>query len=187
MSFYRSYLLLILVCIGISTKAQSADSISTTFPKMIVKNEKNEILLVYDDSRKAYEVPGTKYQGPISFKAYIETVAAEIGVQYSAFTLGGIFVYKYPNRYRTVVRPYFVVDFSGYRNDKTFDQQHYKWFSIQDAVNEIPYPASAKIVEKVMKQSKTVWGATFEEYGYTNPIDKSKITFRVLEDFYALH
>jgi hypothetical protein len=188
MLFYRSYLLLIfLVCITSKAKAQSADSISITFPKIIVKNKKNEILLIYDDNRKAYEVPGATFEGPVSFKAYVDTMAAEMGIQYATFTLGGIFIYKYPNRYRTVVRPYFIVDFTGYRDEKSFDQQRYKWFSVQDAVAEIPYPASAKIVEKVLKQPKTVWGAMFEEYGYTNPVDKSKIKFRILEDFYALH
>lgn len=188
MPFYRSYWLLIfLVCIVALAKAQSADSITVTFPKVIVKNKKKEILLIYDDNRKAYEVPGATFEGPISFKAYIDAMAAEMGIQYTTFALGGIFIYKYPNRYRTVVRPYFIVDFSGYRDDKAFDQRRYKWFSVQNAIDEIPYPASAKIVEKVMKQPKTVWGAMFEEYGYTNPVDKSKIMFRMLEDFYALH
>ena len=178
-----------LIFVGVVSlaKAQSADSITITFPKIIVKNASQEILLVYDDNRKAYEVPGAMLEGPISFKAYIDTIAAEMGIQYFKFTLAGIFTYKYPNRYRTIVRPYFIVDFSGYRDDRAFDQRHYRWFSVQDAINEIPYPASARIVSKVMKEPLTVWSATFEEYGYTNPIDKKKITFRVLEEFYTLH
>jgi len=185
----QSFLLLALVvCAAAMAKAQSAaDSITVTFPKVIVKNKKKEILLIYDDNRKAYEVPGAMFEGPVSFKAYIDTLAAEMGIEYTSFTLGGMFSYKYPNRYRTVVRPYFIVEFSGYRDNKLFDQKRYKWFSIQNAINEIPYPASAQIVEKVMKQPEAVWGATFEEYGYTNPVDRSKIRFRVLEDFYVMH
>lgn len=188
MSFFRQSLLIFFVGVASLANAQTAaDSITVTFPKVIVKNKKGEILLIFDNNRKAYEVPGATLEGPVSFKAYIEAMAAELGIDYTGFTLGGIFTYRYPNRYRTVVRPYFVVDFSGYRQGKALDAQRYKWFSAQDAVNEIPYPASAKIVEKITKQPKTVWGATFEEYGYTNPVDRTKITFHIVEDFYALH
>ncbi len=52
------------------------------------------------------------FEGPVSFKEYIDTLAAEMGIEHTSFMLGGMFSYKYPNRYRTVVRPYFIVEFS---------------------------------------------------------------------------
>ncbi len=39
----------------------------------------------------------------------------------------------------------------------------------------------------VYQNPKTVWAATFEEYGYTNPVDTSKIKFKILEAFYKLN
>jgi hypothetical protein len=125
--------------------------------------------------------------GPISYKSYIDSTAKDMGVTHQGFRLGGLFTYIFPNAYSTYLRPYFVVKFSGYVNGKNLNDSSYQWFSFADAIKEIPYPASSKIVEKILLEPKTVWGATFEEYGYTNPVDPAKIKFKILEPFFKLN
>jgi hypothetical protein len=164
------------------------DSASYTFPKILIINDKHEILLGFDDDRKAFEVPSTGFiRGPISFKTYIDQAAQRIGFTYKSFRLGGIFTYIFPNQYGTFIRPYFVVQFKSYSNGNHFVDPDYKWFSLDSAVQKIPYPASAQIVKQIISKPKTVWGATFEEYGYTNPVDIRKIKFKILEAFYKLN
>lgn len=182
---FSLFVLFISNCSHAQTKS---DSISIIFPKVLIINDKKQVLLYYDRNRKAFEVPsiGT-IDGPISYKAYIDSTAKDMGIKYDGFTLGGLFTYIFPNQYSTFIRPYFVVKFTEYSNGQNLVDSSYKWFSFSDAVKEIPYPASSKIVEKILFQPKNVWGATFEEYGYTNPIDKSKIRFRILEEFFKLH
>jgi len=172
-----------------NTFAQTkADSISPTFPKVIVTNNKQEILLAFDNNRKAYELPSIGFiEGPISLRDYMNRTAAEIGISYHSFQLAGMFTYIYPNKYRTFIRPYFVMQMQNYTNGRGFRDSSYKWFSLTDAVKAIPYPASAQILQRIMTQPGYIWAATFEEYGYTNPVDPSKITFRILEDFYKLN
>ncbi|MDQ6757799.1 MAG: hypothetical protein M3004_12780 [Bacteroidota bacterium] len=171
-----------------SLSQTKADSISLTFPKVLIVNNKKEILLAFDDNRKAYEVPsiGTM-DGPISIKSYIDKTAKRIGITYKSFRLGGIFTYIFPDKYRTLIRPYFVVQFRNFSNGQNFSDTSYKWFSLDNALKKIPYPASTKIIKKILAASKNVWAATFEEYGYTNPVDKSKIKFKIVEDFYKLN
>jgi hypothetical protein len=183
--FISLFILLMSNCISAQSKA---DSISIIFPKVLVINNKKQVLLSYDNNRKAFEVPsmGT-IDGPISYKSYIDSAAKDMGIKYTNFRLGGLFTYIFPKEYSTFIRPYFVVKFAEYANGQNLADSSYKWFSFTDAVNEIPYPASSKIVEKILFQSKTVWGATFEEFGYTNPVDKSKIKFKILEDFFKLN
>ena len=55
-----------------------ADSISIIFPKVLLVNNKKQVLLSYYSDRKAFEVPsmGT-IDGPISYKSYIDTTAKE--------------------------------------------------------------------------------------------------------------
>ncbi len=125
--------------------------------------------------------------GPISIKSYIDSAAKEIGITYKSFRLGGIFTYIFPDKYRTFIRPYFVVQFRDYFNGHNFVDTSYKWFSLANAIKLIPYPASSKIVEQILLQPQSVWAATFEEYGYTNPIDTTKIKFRFIEHFYKLN
>ncbi len=165
-----------------------ADSISLTFPKIIIENNHKQILLAFDNNRKAFEVPSIGIiDGPISFKSYIDTIAAKLGIKYKFFRLGGIFTYIFPDKYSTFIRPYFVVQLQGFLNGKNILDSSYKWFSVENALKEIKYPASERIVRKIMKYKKRVWSATFEEYGYTNPVDISKIKFRIIEDFSKLN
>ena len=166
----------------------AADSISPTFPKVLFINEKKEVLLTYDNNRKAYEVISYGFiEGSIDFNKYIDTLAKDIGVTYSSYRLGGLFTYIFPNSYNTFIRPYFVVNVNGYVNKTAVSDTSYKWFSLKDALQEIKYPASAKIAETILKNPKQVWSATFEEYGYTNPVVTSKIKFRTVTDFQKIN
>ena len=171
---------------GRASALTAADSISITFPKVLVVNRSGDVVLVFDSQRQALEVPGATLEGPLSFKAYVDTLALEIGVRYSSFRLGGVFSYLVPGRYRSVIRPYFVLEFSDYVNGTALADTSFRWVKGTEAVRQIPYPASARIVERILTQPEHVWGGTFEEDGYTNPVDRSKIRFRVVEDLYQL-
>ena len=168
----------------VSFSQTRADSISLTFPKILIINKKQEILLAFDSNRKAYEIPSIGViKGPISFKSYLDKAAREFGITYDFYRLGGLFTYVFPDKYRTFIRPYFIIQVSGYINGHGLPDATCKWFRIDEALTEIKYPASAAITKKILGNPKAVWSATFEEYGYTNPIDVSKIKFRIVEDF----
>ena len=144
--------------------------------------------MVFDTNRQAWEVPGTQYAGPISFQNLMDGIAKEYGISYKKFTLSGLFTYHYPNRYKTVVRPYFTVIFTGFINGNNFSKNvRLQWFEPDKIKQVVFYPASVMIVEKLVKEPKTVWAGAFEEYGYTNPLtDPSVVKFRIIEPFYRL-
>ncbi|MBK6665256.1 MAG: hypothetical protein IPG48_03675 [Saprospiraceae bacterium] len=73
---------IILLLISANLKSQtSADSISPTFPKVIFVNKSNEIMLYFDEKRKAYEVPSNGFiEGPIDFEKYIDSLASDFGI-----------------------------------------------------------------------------------------------------------
>jgi hypothetical protein len=190
MNHYKKITLFLFTCLfTLKLFSQTAaDSISPTFPKVVFVNKNKEILLTYDDNRKAYEVISYGFiEGPIDFNKYIDTLAKDIGIIYTSYRLGGLFTYIFPNSYSTFIRPYFVVSVDGFVNKKGVSDTTCKWFTLKDALYEIKYPASAKIVEKILTNPKQVWSATFEEYGYTNPVDKSKIKFRIVTDFQKIN
>lgn len=166
----------------------AADSISPTFPKVLFINNDDELLLYYDNKRNAYEVPSNGFiEGPIDFDQYIDSLANDFGLKYETYTLGGLFTYIYPNSYSTYIRPYFVVKIDVANNQTPIKDPNCKWFSLDQALNEIKYPASRKIVDQIMRNPQHVWTATFQEYGYTNPVDESKIKFTLISDFKKLH
>lgn len=187
MQYITSFLLFLLL-FNDATAQTEADSISPIFPKVIIINNKQEILLAFDNNRKAYELPSIGFiEGPISLREYISRTATKIGITYKYFRLGGMFTYIFPNTYRTFIRPYFIIQMDAYSNGQGFSNSSYKWFSLADAVKAIPYPASAQILQRIITQPTYIWAATFEEYGYTNPVDPEKVKFRILEDFYKLN
>ena len=169
--------------------AQTAvDSISTVAPKFLISNQKGRILLVFDENRKAWEIPGLQYAGPISFKGLADKAAEEFGIEYKELHLAGLFTYHYPNRYKIVVRPYFSLVFTGFSNGKEFNKAgRFQWCNPDEVKSIVPYPASVMIVEQIIRKPKVLWAGAFEEYGYTNPMtDPSVIKFRVVEPFYKL-
>jgi hypothetical protein len=176
-------LLLLLASVTASSAQTRAEC--PTFPKVLFVHGGDHVLLIFDDHRKAYEVPslGTM-TGATSFQSYVAAMARELGVSYKSPRLGGIFTYV--SGEQSVIRPYFVAEFDGYVNGERLANRAAKWFPISDALEQIKYPPSAMIVEHIMKDRQTVWGASFEESGSANPLDPAKIEFRVIEEFYRL-
>lgn len=156
--------------------------------KALFQNDREEILLVFDDRRQAWEVPGTAHEGQATMRNLMDTMAQEIGITYGDYRLGGLFTYHNPQSGATIVRPYYTAKFRGYIDGKGFkDGEKTRWFGFSEAKKVIPYPASVRIVEKLLGEPTTIWGGAFEEHGYTSPMtERTVVKFRIIEDFYQL-
>jgi|tagenome__1003787_1003787.scaffolds.fasta_scaffold20110247_1 hypothetical protein len=186
MKFRQQVALWLLLFASLSPLGAQSSAESPTFPRVLFVHGHDHVLLIFDKNRQAYEVPGVgAMTGGASFKSYFVALARDLGVSYKSPRLGGIFTYV--SEGKSVISPYFVAEFDGYLNGERLANREAKWFPLSEALKEIKYPASAMIVERIMKDPGTVWGASFEESGYTNPIDPAKITFRVIEQFYRLN
>ncbi|HEV2841020.1 MAG TPA: hypothetical protein VGW39_06840 [Chthoniobacterales bacterium] len=157
--------------------------------KALFQNESDEILLVFDDRRQAWEVPGTSHEGKLTTSNLMEAMARDLGITCGGYQLGGLFTYHNPQTGTTILRPYFRARFLDYIDGAGFKEgEKTKWFSLTEAKKVIPYPASVLIVEKLLDQPERVWGGAFEEYGYTSPMtDRAAVKFRIIEDFYPLN
>lgn len=115
-------------------------------------------------------------------------MARDVGITYEDFRLGGVFTYHNPQTGTTIVRPYYTARFRSYLDGTGLKEgDKAKWFTLSKAKKVIPYPASVRIIEKLLREPAQVWGGAFEEYGYTSPMtDRSSVKFRIIEDFYRL-
>ncbi len=162
-----------------------ADSITTTWTKYLVMNDSKQILLRYDNSYQAWELEGVGYEGPITLKNLMDSVAIYLGFKYDTYKLGGMFTYQKPNRYRVTVKPIYVVHFTGYTNGNSFsDTTRTKWFSLEEAKRIIPYPTMVLIIDQLIKYPNNVWGGAFEEYNYNQP---EGTKWKIIEPFYKLN
>lgn len=157
--------------------------------KVMFRNDKDEIMLVFDDRRQAWEVPGATHQGQATTKQMIDSVARDLGITFTDLRLGGLFTYHNPESGTTIVRPYYTARLRGSLEGSGVKvEAKTKWFSPAEATKAIPYRASVQIIEKLMREPEHVWAAAFEEHGYTSPMtDHTNVKFRVIEDFYRLN
>jgi hypothetical protein len=177
-------LILILVTFQFFSQTR-ADSISITWAKYLVMNDSNQILLCYDEDYKAWELEGTGYEGPITLKNLLDSIAFYLGFRYNGCKLGGVFTYQKPNRYRVTIKPVFVAHFTGYTNGNSFtNPKRTKWFSLEEAKRIIPYPTMVLIIDQLIRYPNTVWGAAFEEYNYNMP---EGTKWKIIEPFYKLN
>lgn len=168
--------------------AKPAERNAVVGVKALFQNANGEILLVFDDRRQAWEVPGMSHEGKLTTSNLMDALARDLGITYRDYRLGGLFTYHNPQTGTTIVRPYFRARFRDYLDGTGFkDGAKSKWFNLIEAKKVIPYPASVLIVEKLLGQPERVWGGAFEEYGYTSPMtDRAAVKFRIIEDFYSL-
>ena len=177
-------LLISLIYFQISSQTR-ADSVSITWTKYLVMNDQKQILLRHDKSYNAWELEGAGYEGPLTLKNLMDSVAIFLGFKYDTYKLGGIFTYQKPNRYRVTIKPVYVVHFTGYINNSSFtDTSSTKWFSLQDAKKIIPYPTMVLIIEHLIQFPDIVWGGAFEEYNYNS---QDGIKWKIIEPFYKLN
>lgn len=162
---------------------------ATVGVKALFRNDKDEILLVFDERRQAWEVPGSSHQGQATARQVIDALALDLGITFTQLRLGGLFTYHNPETDTTIVRPYYMAQFLSYLEGKSSkDTTKSKWFSLAEARKVIPYPASVQIIDRLLREPAHVWAAAFEEYGYTSPMTaRPAVKFRVLEDFYQLN
>ncbi len=156
--------------------------------KALFRNAKGEILLVFDERRQAWEVPGTSHEGNLTSRNLVDGVARDLGITCDDYQLGGLFTYHNPQTGATILRPYYTARFRDFLGGSAFKDAHKtKWFSLAEAKKVIPYPASVLIVEKLLSEPERVWGGAFEESGYTSPMtDRGAVKFRITENFYPL-
>src|SRR5262245_58301674 len=112
MNIFKSLWCIAFLAVASTASAQTAaDSISITWTKYIIMNDRQEVLLCYDEDYKAWELTGCGYEGPITFRNLMDSLADFLGIKYDDYKLGGIFSYFKPNRYRATIKPYYVVHF----------------------------------------------------------------------------
>lgn len=157
--------------------------------KVVFFDDRQRILLVFDEARQAWEIPGTAPEGTVTVRELVDGMAGEFGLSFDRLELRGLFTYHNPQTSRTILRPYFAARFRTFIDGHGFRPgQRLQWFALDDALSAIPYPASRLILKKIMREPRDVWGAAFEEYGYASPMTpETRVTFRIVEDFYKLH
>ncbi|MBL7723637.1 MAG: NUDIX hydrolase [Chitinophagaceae bacterium] len=164
-----------------SVQAQENKSDNFSFFKLYITNEKNEVLLVKWHGE--WEIAGTRYNDTLSLSAFIEQMAADMGVTITDFKLAGLFTQKRQGNNSPVLLHYYKANYKVGSLKVPEDCTDIKWFSYEEALGVIPYPMMIEIMKQITLNSGKVVGGAIETF---KDVD-GKVKYRLLEKFYLLN
>lgn len=127
----------------------------------------------------AWEIPGTRYNIPSTIAAFVDTLAIEHGITVDRKKLNGLFTFGYENRPALTIMQYYTAQYKSGKLKTPESCEDIGWFTVQEALAIIPYPEMKRIVEKITRNPKTLWGAAIKKSG------NNEVNFT--EDLYELN
>lgn len=147
-----------------------------SFLKLMVFNSEGKILLVKWNG--AWEVPGTRYNQPITLSKCIDTLAAEHGISVQNKKLNGLFTFEYENRPTLTIMHYYTVLYEKGKLIVPENCEDIGWFTPENALTIIPYQEMKLIISKITTKPDILWGGAIKKSS------DNKIQF--VEDFHEL-
>ena len=147
-----------------------------SFLKLMVFNNEGKIMLIKWNG--AWEIPGTRYNQPITLSKYVDTLAAEHGISVLNKKLNGLFTFEYENRPTLTIMYYYTALYKKGKLTAPESCEDIGWFTIEDAMTNIPYEEMKLIVSKIMKSPNNLWGGAIKK------LSDNGILF--VENFYKL-
>jgi len=126
----------------------------------------------------AWEIPGTRYNQPVTIAAFVDTLATEHGITVQNKKLNGIFTFKYESRPVLTIMQYYTATYKSGNLKVPESCEDIGWFTVKEALAIIPYQEMKRIVAKITGNPKTLWGAAVKKWG------DNEVEF--IEDFYEL-
>ena len=147
-----------------------------SFIKLIVLNNNDEVMLVKWNG--AWEIPGTRYNQPITISKQIDTLAAEHGIFVQNKKLNGLFTFEYENRPILTIMHYYTAFYEKGNFTIPKSCEDIGWFTIEKALSIIPYQEMKLIISKIIKNKNNLWGGGIKKWNDGN--------IEFLEEFYEL-
>ena len=177
--FIRIMLIVFIIAFGL-TKSYAQQKNFSYF-KLCVTNEKKEILLV--KYKGIWELAGKKYVDTRTISEFTSFMAEEMGVNFKELRLRGLFTFYYNEATNPILFNYYSAKYKS--GDLTVPPgcTDIAWFSLEEALNIIPFETMRLILDKMFEQESYVWGASMRIHKEANSII-NKVTME--QDFYPL-
>ena len=163
----------------LSTNSYSQENYS--FMKLMIKNQKDEILLVKWDNE--WELPGAKFNEPKSIKTFLEDLAKTTGVEMTNHQLFGLYTQRWKGvDYLTLMHYYKATYVSGKLKTPS-DCTDIGWFSFEESLEKIPYDNMKFMIRWENENPGKVASAAFERYKDQN----NTTQYETIEDWGAIN
>jgi hypothetical protein len=144
----------------ITLSSSSQETVNYSFFKLVVKNDKNEILLV--KWKNEWEIPGRKYRGSLTVKEFTTYMASNYGVTTTNLKLRGLITFHYTTKPNPTLMQYYSANYKSGKIKVPFGSSTLKWVPLEEAYKIIPYSEMVHILQHIEKDDNTLWGGAFE-------------------------
>ena len=181
----RNLIFIIFVCLSFNTSAAENNIDSYTIQRLIITNEKGEILL--EKNAFGWMTPALRHNSKVTIKDGLSNLAAEFGLIVSNPKIAGIFMslsgYKPVSHFRQHYR-------SNYKEGILIvpkNRLNAQWFPIGKAIKMMSLPDTKApfsirdMTQQILNYPEVIWGGTF----LINKED-GKFVYELVERFYPL-
>ncbi len=178
-------LLSFIILLGVQSFAQETGHDSYTIQRLIIYNQKGEVLL--EKHKNGWMTPALRHNFKKPIKDGLESLAAEFGLKIETPKLAGIFMFISEYNPKSSFRQHYTSNLIDGELKLPEGKLDAKWFAPYKAI-EMMSPPDAKIIFAVRDMTKQifdyphiVWGGTFALWR------EDEITkYKTLENFYPL-
>lgn len=168
-----------LVVFLLSFTAHSQENYS--FFKLLIKNQKDEILLVkWGDE---WELPGAKFNEPKSIKVFLEDLASTTGVEVIDHQLFGIYTQRWKGANYLTLMQYYKATYVSGKLTIPSDCTDVGWFSLEESLDKIPYDNMKFMIQWEDEKPSKIASAAFERYKDQN----NATQYETVEDWHAVN
>ena len=170
-------LLFVFVFASFSAKAQKKKI--TTFHRMLILNEKNEMLVVKIKDKKVWVTPGLYQNTKQSIKQGIDSIASTYGMKVFDIELKAIYGVKNPSKKYYSTRNIFVMKTKSIHSKLPVILDKAEWISIEESEKFINIPYVNWFIQDVFKNPNVTRFGTVEKQ-----LIEGKLTPKIVEEFY---
>ena len=178
-------LLSFIILFGLESFAQETGNDSYTIQRLLIYNQKGEILLEKNDF--GWMTPALRHNSQTTIKEGLMNLASEYGVKINSPKIAGIFMFMSDYKPISQFRQHFSCKIVDGKLKVPENKKDAQWFSISRAIEmmSLQETKAPLVIRDMTKQllyyPEIIWGGTF-----LLSKKEGKITYKTTEGFYPL-
>lgn len=147
------------------------------FFKLLVTNEKNEIMVINWDGE--WEIPGTRYRNNTTINECLEEMAKNHGITVKEKQLGALITFHHEVRDLPTMMFYYEAKYDGGELTYPSWESGVKWVTPEEAYKIIPFKEMNYIIKSIIDEEDQLHGAFTINYNHET---RKRIGFEIIEE-----
>lgn len=171
--------------LSIQINAQETGNDTYTIQRLIIENDKEEILL--EKHKNGWMTPALRQNKAVSIQQGLQDLANEFGLEISNLTLVGKFMFIPKYKKKASVREHYIANKIAGKLKIPTEKLDVQWFSKEKAIEMMSLPdakligAVKDMMQQVLDNPTNVSGGTFLLWK-----ENGKTQYKLIEEFYAV-